>query len=108
MPHRRTSCTATRRGLNFPRVSRCRQAKLLGSQWKALDEKERVKFEKMASEAKAAIADAAPETKAKGKRANSEPKPSVSHRRTSCTATRRGRSFLLLLSRRSAGAQWKT
>ena len=51
------------------------QAKLLGSQWKALDEKERVKFEKMASEAKAAIADAAPETKAKGKRANSEPKP---------------------------------
>ena len=40
------------------------QAKLLGAQWKALDEK-RVKFEKMATEAKAAIADAAPETKAK-------------------------------------------
>ena len=51
------------------------QAKLLGAQWKALDEKERVKFEKMATEAKAAIADAAPETKAKGKGANSEPKP---------------------------------
>ena len=69
------------------------QAKLLGAQWKALDEKERVKFEKMAGEAKAAIADAAPETKAKGKERTVSQSQSVSHRRTSCTATRRGRSF---------------
>ena len=87
------------------------QAKLLGAQWKALDEKERVKFEKMATEAKAAIADAAPETKAKGKGANSEPKPKRAPSAYICANEARSKlpeGLKVPEQAKLLGAQWKT